>query len=262
MWFNSPNFFYPDLFITSFQLISTLFKNFLITLCSSFSDSTFVWLMKYLPHLNWSFNFPNTTVLNSPPNANSKSNLMDSNPDLPRLIAPYQIISNLMNNFILLLTFGLCSPLLGFSISLNIYLCIWSWLMLIGRFISFRVETFPIRPISLRHSSTHHDSYFLNDPFLNLLNSQLYLVNSSLLVCKWPIICISSLFITMLSWDMVGDEVGWFGGWWVPVVGLSLMALIWLWDRVLLKSEIKSSSDSHPIDPTHSSLHHQPFHEI
>jgi len=60
---------------------------------------------------------------------------------LPVMIKSHQIISRTMNNVILLLSFGLCSPVLCSSIVVSICAHLCSWLMLIGRFVSLRIET-------------------------------------------------------------------------------------------------------------------------
>jgi hypothetical protein len=58
----------------------------------------------------------------------------------PVMIKPHRIISRTMNNIILLLSFGLCSPVLSVCIALSICVHLCSWLMLIGRFVSFRLD--------------------------------------------------------------------------------------------------------------------------
>jgi hypothetical protein len=57
-----------------------------------------------------------------------------------RLIEPHQIISRTMNNVILLLSFGLCCPVLCGYITVSICVHLSSWLMLIGRFVFLRID--------------------------------------------------------------------------------------------------------------------------
>jgi hypothetical protein len=59
------------------------------------------------------------------------------------MIEPHQIISRAMNNIILLLSFGLCSPVLGCYIAVNICLHLYSWLVFIGRFVFIRTSNLP-----------------------------------------------------------------------------------------------------------------------
>jgi hypothetical protein len=78
----------------------------------------------------------------------------------------------------------------------------------------------------------------LCDPLLELLDQQLRTINSSsppsLTVCKWPVILTSSVFVIMLSWEMAGDQGGWFRALWVPSVGVIMVVTIWLWDQFLI----------------------------
>jgi hypothetical protein len=58
----------------------------------------------------------------------------------PVMIKPHQIILKTMNNIILLVSFGLCSPVLCVSIAVSICLHLCCWLILIGRFVSLRLD--------------------------------------------------------------------------------------------------------------------------
>jgi hypothetical protein len=62
-----------------------------------------------------------------------------------RLINPHQIISMSMNNVILLLSFGLCSPVLCTFITLSICVNFGCWFLLISRFVCVRIGTLPSR---------------------------------------------------------------------------------------------------------------------
>jgi hypothetical protein len=127
-----------------------------------------------------------------------------------RMIESYQVISFIMSNLILLLSFGLCHPVLSFYIALSIFVNLCCWLMLIRRFIS-------LRQLNYKQNKDHAIS-----EFILLVDQQIRMqgIQSSLMVCKWPIICTSCLFITLLCWDMVGDKVRWYKGLWVPVTRL------------------------------------------
>jgi hypothetical protein len=70
------------------------------------------------------------------------------------------------------------------------------------------------------------------DPLFQLLDQQLRGVNSSLLVCKWPVTLTSCLFVTLLCWDMAGDKAGWFQALWVVVVGVLMAIVIWICDCI------------------------------
>ena len=48
--------------------------------------------------------------------------------------------------------------------------------------------------------------------------------------CKWLIITPCCLFITLLSWDIVGDKEGWKGSYWISLIGIGIMIIIWIID--------------------------------
>jgi hypothetical protein len=195
-------------------------------------------------------------------NGNDKTNDHNTNANPPiQIIRPYRIISSTMNHMILLLSFGLCSPALGFYIAIGICVNLVTWLMLIGRFIFLRIVFLKNRNEESMTSPSSSPSLVNELPkeLLNLLNQQVEVekVQSSLLVCKWPIICTSCLFVTLLSWDMVGDQVGWYEGLWVPITGVVMLLLIWFWDR-LLKRHLRDQSQrsaSNSVELVTSSLH-------
>jgi hypothetical protein len=182
-----------------------------------------------------------------------------------RLIKPHQIISRAMNNFILLLSFGLCSPVLCIYIAFCISLHLCSWLLLIHRFVTFsRNKDIPLslnenkndtgflhfsfpsllthlllteKGLDLNHTP-NSQSTLASDPYLHiqLLNQELQAANcpSSLLVCKSLVVLTSSFFVTMLCWDMAGDRGGWAQALWVPIVGVLIVIAVWVWDQFLI----------------------------
>jgi hypothetical protein len=44
----------------------------------------------------------------------------------------------------------------------------------------------------------------------------------------------SCFFLTLLCWDMAGDKGGWLQALWVPVVGVVMAFVIWVFDRLLM----------------------------
>jgi hypothetical protein len=233
------------------------------------------------------------------------------------LVKPHQIISNVVNNVILMLSFGLCSPVLSCYITLSTCATLLCWLMLIGRFVYCCIENQsagganadagtgadadagtnrslesrqndllcedqqnPISGLTSmscdrdRHRdsgdnlrdieseieigkdeekasdsvrSTHPTTPLPQRPpiLLCLLDEQLRGVRSSLSVCKWPVILTSCFFVTLFCWDMVGDEVGWEEGLWVPVAGVLMLLFVWIWDRFLVSHVIDLINRNH-----------------
>jgi hypothetical protein len=231
------------MYSVSLQLISITIVFSIMTI-SSFPEA---WLVKWVPPVGWSL-----------PMIGKLDNL--SSTEGYRLINPHQIISNLVSNLILLLSFGLCSPVLACYITLSTCVTAWCWVMMVGRFVACRLEIGHSLTTTNSHTPTndvdsernpisalcHHEigrneneeeSFRLSiqqsgDRFLCLLNLQLCDI-SSVIVCKWPIIVTSCFFVTLLCWDFVGDEVGWREAFWVPVAGIMMLLIVWIWDHFL-----------------------------
>jgi hypothetical protein len=239
------------MYSVSLQIIDTV-----VSLIIIFSSSTMTqqprWLLSLFPGVCWPSHWQRVG-----------SSIVDINEQQPVMIEPHQIISRTMNNIILLVSFGLCSPVLCVCIAVSICMHLCSWLILIGRFVSLRLAlrvlvspSSPSTPdagslvspsfsslylfslhyltTSLVSESPNEDHKTIDDPLLHLLNKQLQCANSSLLVCKWPVTLMSCFFVTLLCWDMAGDKVGWFQALWVPVVGVVMSLAIWVCDRLLV----------------------------
>lgn len=176
----------------------------------------------------------------------------------PFLIKPDRILSGIVNNLLLFMSFGLCSPVLGCYIIFSIIITLILWLLLIGRYIIIRI---------LDKNQQHHNRYNSNNSnknvieliqnqeqdqeqnqdnyrsstFLNrsyaliILGECLKDVIDHFLVCKWLILLTSCLFITLLCWDMVGDKVGWLKAIWVPISGIFMLFIVKLYEKFLLK---------------------------
>jgi hypothetical protein len=245
------------MYSVSFQLLSIALK---LIMASSFSFYLpEMLLIKWFAPITWPLHLTDQLkkILTSHPLTSSV-----------QLIKPHQIISNVISHLILLLSFGLCSPVLGCYITLSVCVSLCCWLMMIGRFVFYRLtvshssvsvtttsvssmqenlDTAQLNPISLSTDSGVEDKSptkdtslrsVTGDTFLDLLNHQVCGVSSSLVVCKWPVISTSCFFVTLLCWEMVGDEVGWQGGLWVPIVGVVMLLAIWIWDRFLVSGMI------------------------
>lgn len=167
----------------------------------------------------------------------------------------------MLNNLVLLLSFGLCSPVLCCYIALSTYVHLCSWLILIGRFVCFRRDHLVARRSSSPSSGPpifgiflilQTDSMIVEDQLLLLLNRQLQGVNTSLLICKWPVMITSCFFVTLLAWDLASDRVGWFQALWVPVVGFAILMVLWVWDYLSISNG--SCSRFVSAQAVHSSL--------
>ena len=213
----------------SLQILSHVVTFIFIIFSSTMKTKYSQWILKSFPGI----------YLPSHWNNNADQTILDSEKSIPlRLINPHQIISSVVNNIVLLLSFGLCSPLLCFYISLSICVQVCYWLIFIGRFVCFRIDALATSLSGLLFLHSHFfimqtDHRKIEDPLLLLLDRQLHGANSSLVACKWPITLTSCFFATLLGWDMAGDQGGWFEALWVPIAGVMMLIAIWVWNRVL-----------------------------
>lgn len=201
------------MYLISLQIITTILQ-FGILFTSNFMNYP-SWLRNKFVGIS-SPNYWNSSLLSTPSSSTSPPSPLSS----IQMLRPYEIFSFTMNNLLLFLSFGLCSPVLCWYITLSICLHLSSWLILIGRFI-------------ICSSDSVEQKTNTRNEFVILLNEQVQGIQSSIVVCKWPIISTSCLFITLLCWDMAGDAVGWERAMWVPLTGIAIFLLILLWDQCL-----------------------------
>jgi hypothetical protein len=240
----------------SLQIISTLVKLVIIFTASNSPPQTFQWLRNWLPNIFWPLDRNTREIILSYPG---------------RLIEPYRLVTSVVENLMLFLSFGLCCPSLSVSITINIALQLSCSLMLIGRFVfsccvddttlGGSLSSDQVCFVRDKRSRTIVGNREEGDILINLLAHQLDGVNTSLLVCKWPLIFTSCSFVTVLCWDMVGDQVGWYEALWVPAAGVVMVGMLCVWDQIVKK---KYLSPIHPPSPAaaanslelvHSSLH-------
>lgn len=53
--------------------------------------------------------------------------------------------------------------------------------------------------------------------------------------CKWLIINTCCLFLTLLSWDIVGDKEEWNKSYWIPLIGAGIIIILVLIDYITIK---------------------------
>lgn len=78
--------------------------------------------------------------------------------------------------------------------------------------------------------------YYEKDGFLWKLlielNDNLDNCFQCLIYCQWLCLLSCCVFLTLLSWEIVGDQSGWKGSFWIPLIGLGIILLIWLIDKM------------------------------
>jgi hypothetical protein len=205
------------MYSVSLQMLSIFLQSIMIFYSSHLTTLPF-WWMDIFPGVYWPMRWNNSTAASDIGMA---------------MVKPHKIISFAINNTILLFSFGLCSPVLGCYITLSLCVNLCFNLLMIGRFISWRLEPWKRDHLQEDHK-IQSTKLYSGDPFIYLLNQQVEGAHASFQAGKWPVIFTSTLFITLLCWDMVGDQVGWYAGLWVPFVGFAILLILAVWERVLV----------------------------
>jgi hypothetical protein len=139
------------MYSVSMQLLSSIVTFGFILLSSSHSITEhphWSWLLNWFPGVCWPSHWNNFDQEN-----HSEPTVIET----PILVVnPHEIISRMMNNLVLLLSFGLCSPVLCCFIALSICVHLSCWLILIGRFVCLRIDFL---------ASPHLSSSGLSPPF-------------------------------------------------------------------------------------------------
>jgi hypothetical protein len=239
------------------------------------------WSWKFLPGIAW----PNwhmshnsllllrkqdtsTHILNAmhkdPSLENSNSTAEQMNASSTTLLRLARIISTAMNNTLLLLSFGLTSPVLACFLLLNINLTLSFWMLLIGRyvFVTMAMERhsshrttlekedregvemvlgLETRSKSLQEQCEQGCLAIPNSPMMRNeiieLSSCLEGVSGYIRACRWPVLFTSCFFISLLCWDIVGDQIGWKDSLWIPGSGVFTLLLFWIHGRSSIRRE-------------------------
>ena len=135
------------------------------------------------------------------------------------------VTTDVLNHLIVLLSFGLCSPLLTLAIGLTVYLKLNMWVLLVGRFASY--FEYPKQPARLRYAAFHT----LSKSYLSL--AQVYHQT------MWPLIWSSAIFFAFVGWDFCADEVGWKNSLWVPFLVISVPISMRLFECILKRADVQ-----------------------
>jgi hypothetical protein len=153
--------------------------------------------------------------------------------------------NDVFNNWLLMLTFGLCSPVLAVAIACSVLLKMSLWVLLIGRFTrciledengitltdSTAVAVSPSQQsISSKMSTISGTTNAKRDEVGNFFLAALaevYIPLFEVLAGSfWRLVWCSMLFVALLSWDIAADEVGWLKSLWVPLVPLGYVLIL------------------------------------
>jgi hypothetical protein len=152
-------------FSYTYQCGSTLLTSYLLVYMYSISLQIFSLLMRlilvfstnFTQHPNWFMKLFPGIYWPSKWKSDNQSSRDVPRTKSPRLLRPAQIISGAMYHMILLLSFGLCSPVLAGYITFSLCANMCCWLVLIGRFLSY----YRISPQRHRHHQVDTSFSFL-----------------------------------------------------------------------------------------------------
>jgi hypothetical protein len=128
--------------------------------------------------------------------------------------------NDVFNNWLLMMTFGLCSPVLAVAIVSCVLLKMSLWVMLIGRFTRCIVGS------SDGDGGGDEGGDDVVQFALGSLAAEYIPLLEVLAASFWRLAWCSALFVSLVCWDMAMDEVGWLQSVWVPLVPLGFVALL------------------------------------
>lgn len=141
------------------------------------------------------------------------------------------VYADILTQLIVLMSFGLCSPMLAASVSLAFGFKMLMWRMLIGRFVHYRMRLSTLTKIKAADGkevvSIEYDTK-LDDLAIDALADATVDFISVFEMCLWPLCLSSAAFFLIICWDIAGDEVGSEGSLWVPVVIGGIPLTLWM----------------------------------
>lgn len=161
-----------------------------------------------------------------------------------RLINIKTIVTQIMHHICVLLTFGLCSPVLAVIILCAVVVTTDMLRVGIARFVHYRVCTMHDEGKRGRLFGDTDDErkscavLVQSDVAIQALSGEFKGTIDILVVCWFPVLVTSCWFFMMLCFDMVADDVGWDETLWVPVVYISLFCAVWLTSKYAVKRYI------------------------
>lgn len=132
----------------------------------------------------------------------------------PKSILCFDVLSNLN----VILTFGLCSPILAFAAMCAVLAKMHMWRLLVGRF--------------TRELIGDHDSDGGCNLALLVLGDMHFPLMRVLRRSFWLIAVSSSVFFSFVCWDIASDDVGWRQALWLPITTLCFPVLLWALSRM------------------------------
>ena len=140
------------------------------------------------------------------------------------------VYADILTQLIVLLSFGMCSPMLAAAVSLAFAFKMLMWRMLLGRFVHCRMRLANLkraeedgeRAVVIEYDPNIHDLAIdaLADATVDFV--------SVFEMCLWPLLMSSALFFAIICWDIAGDEVGSEASMWVPLLVCAIPFCLWM----------------------------------
>jgi hypothetical protein len=156
------------------------------------------------------------------------SDLLKERPTPRSLLTRDSMISKFVGDLLVLITFGLCCPLLGLAISISMTLNLLIHRGLIGRFLLAREDTSASSGPTI---SAPSPSAIPADLALLALNQSLLDLDSSYYRLIWVVLWSSCFFIAFICWDIAGDKMGALESIWLPCLAVLFVLSLQIFER-------------------------------
>lgn len=153
--------------------------------------------------------------------ARKKSDRLEKKPTI--VLYPTNIICfDILNNLVIMFTFGLSSPLVAVAVTCTVASKMSVLLLLVGRFSAV---------LNTNNESGVHFA-------LATLGKLRFPLWEVLQQSFWLLVWTSALFFSVVCWDIAGDDVGWFDSIWVPITTLSCPILLLALEKWMKRSRL------------------------
>jgi hypothetical protein len=189
--------------------------------------------------------------------ASNTEETLEKNPAM-LLNSKSMLCFDILNNLMVMLTFGLCSPVLAVAATCVAISKASILILLVKRFVAVVCE---------RGDRTQESGNSMS-VMICVLAKVSFPLREVLMRAFWLIAWVSAAFVAMICWDVAGDAVGWARSVWLPAVVLFYPALLWTTDfianrrsgvakddAVLEDVELASMSQFVPVNVNKNPLH-------
>lgn len=139
--------------------------------------------------------------------------------DSTTVFNPKTILCSFLNNLMILLTFGLCSPILAAALTFCVILQMNMWVLLLGRFAS----------VLGNFDDENNNKHFA----LIALSKVSFPMREVFRRSFWLIAWCSGIFCAMVCWDIAADDLGWAKSLWIPILTLTYPVILWVVSRCI-----------------------------